>query len=122
MFPADLVTFNSMTRDHKIVIAEVESDRKPGDFLLIDTEAGKIAPLMQNRPALPSEKLAAMQPVEISTRDDATIYGYLTVPDEWQKPGPLVVWIHGDPTASATLGATTPRCNCSPAAATRSCR
>lgn len=97
MFPDDLVTFNSMTRDHKIVIAEVRSDRKPGDFLLIDTEAGKIAPLMQNRPALPSEKLAAMQPVEISTRDDATIYGYLTVPDQWQKPGPLVVWIHGGP-------------------------
>ena len=29
MFPEDLVTFNSTTRDHKIVIAEVASDRKP---------------------------------------------------------------------------------------------
>ena len=97
MFPEDLVTFNSTTRDHKIVIAEVASDRKPGDFLLIDTTQGKIAPLMQRRPALPSDKLAAMQPVEITSRDEATIYGYLTVPDEWQRPGPMVVWIHGGP-------------------------
>ena len=97
MFPEDLVTFNSTTRDHEIVIAEVASDRKPGDFLLIDTVEGKIAPLMQRRPALPSDKLAAMQPVEITSRDDATIYGYLTVPDQWQRPGPMVVWIHGGP-------------------------
>ena len=97
MFPEDLVAFNSTTRDHKIVIAEVASDRKPGDFLLIDTTQGKIAPLMQRRPALPADKLAAMQPVEITARDDATIYGYLTVPDEWQRPGPMVVWIHGGP-------------------------
>ena len=97
MFPEDVVTFNSTTRDHKIVIAEVASDRKPGDFLLIDMAEGKIAPLMQRRPALPSDKLAAMQPVEITTRDDATIYGYLTVPDQWRRPGPMVVWIHGGP-------------------------
>ena len=50
MFPEDLVTFNSTTRDHKIVIAEVWSDRKPGDFLLIDTAEGKIAPLMHAGP------------------------------------------------------------------------
>ena len=97
MYPDDLVTFTSSTRDHKIAVAQVAGDRRPGDFLLVDTERGKIAPLTQRRPALKSESLAAMQPVEIASRDETTLYGYLTVPDAWQKPGPMVVFIHGGP-------------------------
>lgn len=97
VFPDYLLTFTSHTRDHKVVVAKVAGDRKPGDFLLFDTTRGKVAPLMQHRPALEAEGLAAMQPVEIAARDDATIYGYLTVPSAWQKPGPMVVLIHGGP-------------------------
>ena len=97
MYPEDLVTFTSSTRDHGVVIARVTGDRKPGEFLLFDTARGKIAPLMQHRPALAADALAPMQPVEIEARDGTTLYGYLTVPNEWPRPGPLVVLIHGGP-------------------------
>ena len=96
-YPDDFVRLTSMTRDHKLAIAFVSGDRRPGDYLLVDVEARRTEPLLAARPNLPPEALSPMAPVEITTRDGMTIYGYLTSSPSAQKPGPLVVLVHGGP-------------------------
>ena len=38
-----------------------------------------------------------MRPVHFTSRDGFTIHGYLTLPLDWQGPGPLVLNVHGGP-------------------------
>ena len=96
-YPDDFVQLGSMTRDHKLAIAFVSGDRRPGDYLLVDVAARRTEPLLAARPNLPPEALSPMAPVEIATRDGMTIYGYLTSSPSAQRPGPLVVLVHGGP-------------------------
>ena len=97
MYPEDDVRFTSTTRDHTKAIAVVSGDRKPGDFILVDLEQRKLAPLMKRRPALSPDSLAPMAPVELKVRDGSTVYGYVTSPSGAPTPGPMVVLVHGGP-------------------------
>lgn len=97
MFPDDIVEIGSTTRDHRLAVALVTGDRRPGDFYLVDVEASKIELLRSSRPRLKSEDLSPMAPVELKVRDGSTIYGYLTSAPSAQKPGPMVVYVHGGP-------------------------
>ena len=96
-YPDDFVWLTSVTRDHKLAIAFVSGDRRPGDYLLVDVEERRTEPLMSAYPNLPPEALSPMAPMEIEARDGMTIYGYLTSSPSAQKPGPLVVLVHGGP-------------------------
>ena len=75
----------------------VSGDRNPGDFVLVDFKAKRVEPLVVVKPSLPREALSAMRPVELQTRDGATIYGYVTSNAKAETPGPLVVLVHGGP-------------------------
>ena len=97
MFPEDQVQFLSYTRDHRLTVALISGDRRPGDYVLVNLETRKIEPLAQRRPHLTREMLAPMNPVEIQARDGDTVYGYVTSPEAGEKPGPLVVMVHGGP-------------------------
>lgn len=97
MFPDDTVEIGSTTRDHRLAIALVTGDRRPGDYYLVDVEASKIELLRSRKPRLNREDLSPMSPVELKVRDGSTIYGYLTSSPTAQKPGPMVVYIHGGP-------------------------
>ena len=96
-FPGDSVAFTSSTHDYGISIAEISSDRKPGDFVLVDVAEKRIEPITSRRPALPPEQLGVMQPVELKVRDGTTLYGYVTSHPSTPKPGPMVVLPHGGP-------------------------
>ena len=96
-YPNDVVTFTSFSRDHHKAIARVFGDRNPGDIVLVDFKAKRVEPLVVVKPSLPREALSAMRPVELQTRDGATIYGYITSNAEAETPGPLVVLVHGGP-------------------------
>ena len=97
MFPEDHVQFLNYTRDHRLTVAHISGDRRPGDYVLVNLETRKIEPLAQSRPQLARETLAPMNPVEIRVRDGATIHGYVTSPEAAETPGPLVVMVHGGP-------------------------
>ena len=96
-YPNDVVRFTSFSRDHEKAIALVSGDRNPGDFVLVDFKAKRVEPLVVVKPSLPREALSAMRPVELQTRDGATIYGYVTSDAKAETPGPLVVLVHGGP-------------------------
>ena len=96
-FPGESVEFTSSTDDYGLSVAEISSDRKPGDFVLVDVAAKRIEPITSRRPALPPEQLGAMRPVELKVRDGTTVYGYVTSHPNTPKPGPMVVFLHGGP-------------------------
>ncbi len=97
MYPEDTVEFTSFTRDHQQAVALVSGDRRPGDYLLVDTAAKSITPLMSRRPALESDMLSPMAPAEFNVRDGSKVYGYLTSPKDGPTPGPMLVYVHGGP-------------------------
>lgn len=97
MFPDDTVQITSMTRDNSVAIALVSGDRRPGDYYLVDVNAGKLELLRSRKPRLQPENLSPMSPIELQVRDGTTIYGYLTSSPTAEKPGPMVVYIHGGP-------------------------
>lgn len=96
-YPDDFVAFTSFPRDHSKAVALVTGDRKPGEFMLVDFKAKRVEPLVVRKPTLPREELSPMQPVEVQTRDGATIFGYLTSNAKAETPGPMVVLVHGGP-------------------------
>ena len=96
-YPDDTVSLVSMTRDNQKAIALITSDRKPGDYFLVDVAAQKIEHLKSRKPQLKPEMLSPVSPIELQTRDDETIYGYVTSSPSAEKPGPMIVYVHGGP-------------------------
>ena len=96
-YPGDRVEFTSSTSDYGLSVAEISSDRKPGDFVLVDVAAKRIEPINSRRPGLLPEQLSVMQPVELKVRDGTTVYGYVTSHLDTPEPGPMVVLLHGGP-------------------------
>ena len=96
-FPDDIVGITSITRENKALVINVNGDRNPGQFYVVDLEAGKADFLGEKKPNLQRNQLGTMEGVEITTRDDQRIFGYLTSTATTPKPGPLVVEVHGGP-------------------------
>ena len=96
-YPDDTISLVSTTRDNNKAIALVTGDRKPGDYFLVDVQAQKIEHLKSRKPHLKPEMLSPMAPIELQTRDDETIYGYVTSSPSAAKPGPMIVYVHGGP-------------------------
>jgi dipeptidyl aminopeptidase/acylaminoacyl peptidase len=46
---------------------------------------------------LADQPLVPMEPVSFTARDGLTIHGYLTLPRDWEPPGPMVLKVHGGP-------------------------
>ncbi len=68
------------TRDHRLTVARISGDRRPGDYTLVNLETRKVELLAQTRPELTREMLAPVSPVEVQVRD-GTIYGHVTSPE-----------------------------------------
>jgi dipeptidyl aminopeptidase/acylaminoacyl peptidase len=98
-FPADSVVLTSATRDGKLLLVQVWSDRNPGDFYLYDTVAKKVEPVFSRRQWFDPAALAASRSVDIKARDGLELHGYLTLPSG-KEPGsslPMVLLPHGGP-------------------------
>ena len=98
-FPNEHVALVSSSRDGKKLLYLVWSDRREGDYYLLDTETKSAGLLVSKRPWLKPEQLQPMTGVEIKARDGETLHGYLTHARglATDAKGPLVVFVHGGP-------------------------
>ncbi len=97
-FPGEFVEVTSMTRDGKLALVKVSSDRNPGDFYVFDVAARKMDYLLSRRDWLDPDRLAASAPIQLKARDGLALHGYLTLPrNSGEKNLPLIVYPHGGP-------------------------
>jgi dipeptidyl aminopeptidase/acylaminoacyl peptidase len=90
--------------DDKWIVA-VDPVTAPSAAYLYDRKARSLTKLYVTRPELEGAPLAAMNPVEIKTRDGLTMVSYLTLPPGSDPDGdgrpsravPLVLLVHGGP-------------------------
>ena len=98
-------TLAGSSRDEKLLLIRSFSDRAPGSYLLLDTEAHRATRMGEAYPGRDTAALASMRAVSYTARDGTPIPAYLSTP-----PGvpperlPLVVMPHGGPIARDTWG------------------
>lgn len=97
-FAGEVARVTSSTKDGRKAIVEVVSDREPGRHYLLDTATGNVQLLVQSRPWLRPNAMAATAHAVIAARDGTPMDVYLTRPQK-QSTGavPLVVLVHGGP-------------------------
>ncbi|WP_371375219.1 alpha/beta hydrolase family protein [Thalassotalea aquiviva] len=74
------------------------SDSSPGKFFTYDHNKKKVSLWYPQFPDLEQATLASVLPFEFMARDEMMLYGYLTLPNNVEKP-PVVVFPHGGPFA-----------------------
>ncbi|RDJ00466.1 S9 family peptidase [Dyella solisilvae] len=95
-FPGQLIRLTSFTRDGRLAIVDVSSDRNPGDYYLFDLDKSQARYLFSERRWLPTKRMRPMQPIALNARDGVQLHGFLTEP-EGKGPFPMVVLPHGGP-------------------------
>jgi len=97
--------FRSMTEDGGKMLVAVSSDTDPSSTYLYDRESGEAELLYRVRPEVPSEHMAAMEPVRYTARDGVEVPAYLTTP-KGVEPDELAVVVlpHGGPWARDVWG------------------
>lgn len=97
-FPGLDVRVSSSSRDGTVHLVWVGSDREPGAYLVLDTQAGSLATFRRVRDIDP-QMMRPSQPIRFQARDGLEIHGYLTLPagTDRSRPGPLVLLPHGGP-------------------------
>lgn len=118
----DLAFLKNNTKGQFVITSRTEADDKwlvavdavtaPDATWLYDRKAKKLTRLYVSRPELEGAPLAAMQPVEIKSRDGLTLVSYLTLPKTVDptgsgkagKPVPMVLFVHGGPWARDRYG------------------
>jgi dipeptidyl aminopeptidase/acylaminoacyl peptidase len=97
-FPGQYAFVTSYTRDGKLALVHVYSDRNSGEFYLLETETMKAQFLAASREWLDPAVMAEVRPVTFTARDGQRLHGYLTVPHGRDaKDLPMVVNPHGGP-------------------------
>ena len=96
--PGYEVSFTSASKDEDKFIVAATSDRTPGKRYLYDKATRELTLLADVTPWLPEGELAAMRPIEYTSRDGLAIHGYLTLPKGVEaRHLPVVVNVHGGP-------------------------
>lgn len=97
-FQGENIRILNYTRDNKIMLFGVSSDKNPGAFYLLDLEKNKIKSLVNNRGWVNPKEMAAMKPITYKARDGVEMHGYITYPPgKDPKDLPLIVHPHGGP-------------------------
>lgn len=97
-FPSKALTFSGSSDGGRFIAFTAYSDTSPGEAYLYDTKTGKATYLLSAEDWIKPDEMSPMQPIQITTRDGATVYGYLTVPKGSNgKNLPLIVHPHGGP-------------------------
>lgn len=113
-FPDSAVAITSATKDGKLLLVQVWSDRNPGDFYLFDTEKKQVDLVFSRRKWFEPANLPPTRSVELTARDGLKLHGYLTLPIGSQPgvnqpganqsggnrpatPQPMVLLPHGGP-------------------------
>lgn len=96
-FPGQAIAVTSTTRDGRLAVLNIWSDRNNGDFYLFDTDKNSADLLYSRREWFDPAKVPASRAIEVSARDGMKLHGYLTLPLGKEKHLPLVVLPHGGP-------------------------
>jgi dipeptidyl aminopeptidase/acylaminoacyl peptidase len=97
-FPDKGLSFNGSSEDGRFVSFSTYSDRAPAEAYLFDSQTGKATYLLSGRDWIDPAEMSEMRPIDIKTRDGATIHGYVTIPNgSTGKNLPLIVHPHGGP-------------------------
>jgi dipeptidyl aminopeptidase/acylaminoacyl peptidase len=75
------------------------SDVEPGEWHLLDTAKGALTRLTRRRPLLDEVSMRPMEIMQYQAADGLTVPAFLTRPADGASGLPLVVLIHGGPTA-----------------------
>jgi len=98
------VSVSSMSRERgKVVLACSRSDAST-EFRLYGRHEQAFTPLFKARPGLDGLTLRPMRPVTIPASDGVSLPGYLTLPEDGFRGGPVVLAIHGGPYARDEWG------------------
>lgn len=98
-FNGDSVLISSTTRDGKLAVVHVSSDREPGQFYLFNTETMEAQNLLSTRSWIKPSQMAMTEPFRIKTKDGLLLNGQITLPLGKRKNLPTVVYPHGGPHA-----------------------
>jgi dipeptidyl aminopeptidase/acylaminoacyl peptidase len=98
-FPDSAVAVTSATKDGKLLLVQVWSDRNPGDFYLFDTARKQVDLVFSRKSWFKPADLPPTRSVEIAARDGLKLHGYLTLPKgkDAGAPQPMVLLPHGGP-------------------------
>lgn len=96
-FPGEDVVITSKSTDAKKWVVYVHSDMNPGAYYLYDAEQQGLLKLADVQPALTGLPLQGQQPVEITTKDNYLLHGYLTSAAKPSAAKPMVMLVHGGP-------------------------
>lgn len=100
------VAITSSTKAEDKFMIRTYSDRSLGDYYIYDRNTDALTHIVEVSPWLTEDEMAAMKPIQYTTRDGMTIHGYLTLPRglEEAKNLPVVVNVHGGPWARDVWG------------------
>lgn len=93
---ANTISCGLCTHRRKILV-NAWSDRDPGTSMLYDTEKRTLQGLGRSRPWIKPERMARREFLRFSARDGLSIPVHVTRPIGQNKPGPMVVLVHGGP-------------------------
>ncbi|MBZ0264319.1 S9 family peptidase [bacterium] len=85
------------TLDDKHWLVVYDQDNGPVKYYAYDRESGDMTFMFNHREDLVGQPLVEMKPISFQSRDGMTIHGYLSLPKDWQGPGPMVLNVHGGP-------------------------
>jgi dipeptidyl aminopeptidase/acylaminoacyl peptidase len=86
------------SRDGKKLLIASESDVRPAEYLLLDTDEKKLRKIGSANPALAKTPLAAMKAISIKAPDGKLLPGYLTLPlGSGAKKLPTIIYPHSGP-------------------------
>jgi dipeptidyl aminopeptidase/acylaminoacyl peptidase len=85
------------TLDNRTWLVRYMLDDGPVHFYVYHRDSQELEFLFYNRRKLAELPLVSMQPVSYTARDGRTVHGYLSLPQDWEGPGPLVLNVHGGP-------------------------
>ncbi|MCD6120151.1 S9 family peptidase [bacterium] len=83
--------------DGEYILVMFTRDDGPASYGIYDCKTSVYRRLFVYSTALEGLPLARMTPVSFTARDGLEIHGYLTLPLDWQGPGPMVLNVHGGP-------------------------
>ncbi len=98
VLPDGNLSLRPETDDGRLRLVVSQRDVDPGTVYLFHRDTGDLEKLYDSRPDLPTEHLAAMEPIRYTARDGVDIPGYLTLPaGATRRDLPTVVLPHGGP-------------------------
>lgn len=97
-FNGDALRMTSATRDGRLVLLYVWSDRNNGDYFLFDTQTRKADRIFSRREWFIPDQRPGSRYVSFRARDGMTLHGYVTEPKTPSTgPRPMVLLPHGGP-------------------------